>query len=174
MWYFSPPPGVEPMHPALGAWSLTHWTTREAPQVETILSWRPQFCFPPLNSFWKSSFDKLPTPILNFSCSTLKKYSNIALIRCQCFIFHSPIRPKSYSVGMFFGNCNQEKQNLKTLLKVSRIVEMSQDLVLISLWNRRRKRQPTPVFLPGESQGQRSLVGCCLWGCTELDTTEVA
>ena len=32
--------------------------------------------------------------------------------------------------------------------------------------------QPTPVFLPGESQGQRSLVGCHLWGCTESDTTE--
>jgi len=27
----------------------------------------------------------------------------------------------------------------------------------------RRKWQPTPVFLPGESQGQRSLVGCRLW-----------
>ena len=32
---------------------------------------------------------------------------------------------------------------------------------------------PTPVFLPGESQGWGSLVGCCLWGSTELDTTEV-
>ena len=37
---------------------------------------------------------------------------------------------------------------------------------------RRRKWQPTPVFLPGESQGRRSLVGCCLWGRTESDTTE--
>ena len=36
----------------------------------------------------------------------------------------------------------------------------------------RRKWQPTPVFLPGESQGQQSLVGCRLWGCIELDTTE--
>ena len=36
----------------------------------------------------------------------------------------------------------------------------------------RRKWQLTPVFLPGESQGQGSLVGCCLWGHTELDTTE--
>ena len=35
-----------------------------------------------------------------------------------------------------------------------------------------RKWQPTPVFLPGESQGQRSLVGCRLWGRTESDTTE--
>ena len=36
----------------------------------------------------------------------------------------------------------------------------------------RRKWQPTPVFLPGESQGRWSLVGCCLWGHTESDTTE--
>ena len=39
------------------------------------------------------------------------------------------------------------------------------------LW--RRKWQPTPVFLPGESQALGSLVGCCLWGRTESDTTEV-
>ena len=37
----------------------------------------------------------------------------------------------------------------------------------------RRKWQPTPVFLPGESKGRGSLVGCRLWGHTELDTTEV-
>ena len=36
----------------------------------------------------------------------------------------------------------------------------------------RRKWQPTPVFLPGESQGQGSLVGCRLWGHTESDMTE--
>ena len=34
----------------------------------------------------------------------------------------------------------------------------------------RRKWQPTPVFLPGEFQGRGSLVGCRLWGHTELDT----
>ena len=38
------------------------------------------------------------------------------------------------------------------------------------LW--RRKWQPTPVFLPGESQGRGSLVGFRLWGRTESDTTE--
>ena len=36
----------------------------------------------------------------------------------------------------------------------------------------RRKWQPIPVFLPGESQGWGSLVGCRLWGRTESDTTE--
>ena len=34
-----------------------------------------------------------------------------------------------------------------------------------------RKWQPTPVFLPGESQGRGNLVGCYLWGLTESDTT---
>ena len=36
----------------------------------------------------------------------------------------------------------------------------------------RRKRQPTPVFLPGKSLGQRSLVSYSLWGRKESDTTE--
>ena len=36
----------------------------------------------------------------------------------------------------------------------------------------RRKWQPTPMFLPGESQEWGSLVGCRLWGLTESDMTE--
>ena len=36
----------------------------------------------------------------------------------------------------------------------------------------RRQWHPTPVFLSGESQGQGSLLGYCLWGRTESDTTE--
>ena len=36
----------------------------------------------------------------------------------------------------------------------------------------RRKWQPTPVFFPGKSYGQRSLVGYCPWGRKELDMTE--
>ena len=48
--------------------------------------------------------------------------------------------------------------------------EISLSLFTFMHW--RRKWQPTPVFLPGESQGPGSLVGCCLWGRTESDTTE--
>ena len=44
------------------------------------------------------------------------------------------------------------------------------------LWVRkipwRRRWHPTPVFLPGESQGQGSLVDCRLWGRIESDMTE--
>ena len=42
-------------------------------------------------------------------------------------------------------------------------------LSLFTFMHWRRKWQPTPVFLPGESQGQRSLVGYRLWGHTESD-----
>ena len=45
-------------------------------------------------------------------------------------------------------------------------------LSLFTFRHWRRKWQPTPVFLPGESQGWGSLVGCCLWGRIESDTTE--
>ena len=44
-------------------------------------------------------------------------------------------------------------------------------LSLFTFMHWRRKWQPTPVFLPGESQGRGSLVGCCLQS-TESDTTE--
>ena len=45
-------------------------------------------------------------------------------------------------------------------------------LINSSVKKRRRKWQPTPVFLPGESHGRTSLVGCSPWGLTESDTTE--
>jgi len=45
-------------------------------------------------------------------------------------------------------------------------------LSLSTFMHWRRKWQPTPVFLPGESHGWRSLVGCSPWGHTESDTTE--
>ena len=49
----------------------------------------------------------------------------------------------------------------------------STSLSLFTFMHWRRKWQPTPVFLPGESQGWGSLVGCCLWGHTESDTMKV-
>ena len=51
--------------------------------------------------------------------------------------------------------------------------DRSTSLSLFTFMHWRRKWQPTPVFLPGESQGRGSLVGYRLWVLTESDTTEV-
>ena len=45
-------------------------------------------------------------------------------------------------------------------------------LWLFTFMHRRRKWQPTPVFLPGKSHGQRSLAGYSPWGCKESDMTD--
>ena len=58
------------------------------------------------------------------------------------------------------------------LLRVRQDSATSLSLFTFMLW--RRKWQPTPVFLPGESQGRGSLVGCRPWGHTESDTTEAS
>ena len=50
---------------------------------------------------------------------------------------------------------------------------LATSLSLFTFMHWRRKWQPTPAFLPGESQGRGSLVGCRLWGHTESDTTEL-
>ena len=50
--------------------------------------------------------------------------------------------------------------------------QQSDFTLLLTFMHWRRKWQPTPVFLPGESQGRGSLMGYCLWGRTESDTTE--
>ena len=55
-------------------------------------------------------------------------------------------------------------------LRVRQDWATSLSLFTFMLW--RRKWPPTPVFLPGESQGWGSLVGCRLWGRRESDTTE--
>ena len=47
------------------------------------------------------------------------------------------------------------------------------DTVSILGLEERRAWKPTPVFLPGESHRQRSLVGYSPWGCKDSDTTEV-
>ena len=59
----------------------------------------------------------------------------------------------------------------RELLRVGH--DWTTSLSLFTFMHWRRKWQPTPVFLPGESQGRGSLVGCHLWGRTESDTTGV-
>ena len=77
---------------------------------------------------------------------------------------HSSILPKESSIlaqESLVGCCPQDHTDSGT-------TEATQHACMH--W--RRKRQHTPEFLPGESQGWRNLVDCHLWGFTESDTTE--
>ena len=49
---------------------------------------------------------------------------------------------------------------------------LSDFTLLFTVMHWKRKWQPTPVLLPGESQGRGSLMGCRLWGRTESNTAE--
>jgi len=83
---------------------------------------------------------------------------------------------KRYSVNhmvvLFLINIMEEPGRLQSMgpLRVRHDWATSPSLFTFMHW--RRKWQPTPVFLPGESQGWGSLVGRRLWGRTESDTTE--
>ena len=66
----------------------------------------------------------------------------------------------------------EEPGGLQTMGSLRVGHDWATSLSLFKFMHWRRKWQPTPVFLPGESQGPESLVGGCLWGHTESDTTE--
>ena len=66
----------------------------------------------------------------------------------------------------------EEPCRLQSMRLLSVRHDWATSLSLFTFMHWKRKWQPTPVFLPGESQGQRSLVGSRLRGCSESDTTE--
>ena len=67
----------------------------------------------------------------------------------------------------------EEPRRLQSMGSLRVRQDWATSLSLFTFMHWRRKWQPTPVFLPGESQGRGSLVGCRPWGRTESDTTEV-
>ena len=66
----------------------------------------------------------------------------------------------------------EEPGRLQSMALIRIRHDWAASLSLFTFMHWRRKWQSTPVFLPGESQGWGSLLGCCLWGRTESDTTE--
>ena len=66
----------------------------------------------------------------------------------------------------------EEPGRLQSMGSLRVRLDWATSLSLFTFMHWRRKWQPTPVFSPGEAQGQRSLVGFHLWGCTESDMTD--
>ena len=132
--------------------------------------------------FFRSNLLK-QRPILqniNYMTSTRKTKPRF-MVSSHSTVFSQPC----LRVSLFYAHHSKEKHFPKPRkaspihwndqLWLERSTGLGKSLITeyLKIHYRRRKWQPTPVFLPGESQGQWSLVGCqSLWGRTELDTTE--
>ena len=107
-----------------------------------------------------------------FYCIKISKIGNLIFVLCAyAYIREGNGNPLQYSCWQI--PRTEEPGGLQSMGSLGVGHDRATSLSLFTFMHWRRKWQPTPVFLPGESQGQGSLVGCRLWGRTELDTTEV-
>ena len=93
-------------------------------------------------------------------------------LSCSKIVFGKAMAPHSSTLAWKI-SWTEEPSRLQSMGSRRVGHDWATSLSLFTFMHWRRKWQPTPVFLPGESQGQRSLVGCRLWSHTESDTTEV-
>ena len=88
-----------------------------------------------------------------------------------CYVLEKAMAPHSSTLGWKIP-WMEEPGGLQSMGSLRVGNDCATSLSLFTFLHWRRKWQPTPVFLPEESWGRGSLVGCHLWGRTESDTTE--
>ena len=122
------------------------------------------YCFPGKNDSWFRNW-KFAILVLVFALSSLVTWS------ISAFISEKAMAPHSSTLAWNIP-WTEEPRRLQSMgsRRVRQDRETSLSLFTFMHW--RRKWQPTPVLLPGESQGLGSLVGCHLWGCTKSDMTD--
>ena len=101
------------------------------------------------------------------------KRTVFSLIRCDCCPVMEKAMAAHSSTLAWKIPWTEEPGGLQSLGSLRVGHDWVTSLWLFTCMHWRRKWQPTPVFLPRDSQGWGSLVGCRLWGRTESDTTEV-
>ena len=106
------------------------------------------------------------------SCSPHESPERYVLLILSLFYREKAMAPLSSTLAWKIP-WTEEPGRLQSMGSLRVRHDWATSLSLFTFMHWRRKWQPTPVFLPGESQGQRGLVGYCLWGHTESDTTEV-
>ena len=121
--------------------------------------------------------------VISFYCKTCPSFDNKQNVITSHTCTHT-YNIYMYSVSIGEGNGThsstlawkipwmEEPGGLQSMRSLKVGHDWATSLWLFTFMHWRRQWQPTPVFLPGESQGRGSLVGCCLRGRTELDTTE--
>ena len=102
------------------------------------------------------------------------KHLLISWLHSPSAVILEPSKIKSVTVSIVSPFICQEVMGLNAMILVFWVLSFKPAFLLSSFtfmyW--RRKWQPTPMFMSGESQGWGSLVGCHVWGRTESDTTE--
>ena len=126
---------------------------------------RPLFAHPPLLQVLRGEQPQLPFSVLMVSCEFFLSFFSVY----NTIDGEGSGNPLQYS-------CPENPMDRGAWWAAVRWVTQSwtwlKRLSMHACMHWRRKWQLTPVFFPGESYGQKSLVGCRLWGRTESGTTE--
>ena len=196
IWDLVPWPGSEPGPPALGAQSLNHWITKSHTSGTDIQWTCPQSALFLLSSshckpvglqlldflfFLACGFlafvTVLPHCHLDWNLTLFAFNMCIEIMKCANFTedwgwwLEKEMTTHS-SILAWKIPWAEEPGRLQSMGSLRVRHDWATSLSLFTFLHWRRKWQPTPVFLPGESQGRGSLVGCRLWGRTESDKTE--
>ena len=134
--------------------------------TNTLLCFRCSFYNVPMLSFY-----------FKIMCFSFLSFMNLTLVLLTKSIFYRYLLEKAMtphsSTLAWKIPWTREPGRLQSMGSLGVGHDWVTSLSLFTFMHWGRKWQPTPVFLPGESQGRGSLVGCHLWGRTESDTTEV-
>ena len=120
---------------------------------------------------WKSLIASLIVSTSGSPCMTQRSETKLFIELRQAFVSEKAMAPHSSTLAWKIP-WTEEPGRLQSMGSHRVRHDWATSLSLFTFLHWRRKWQPTPMFLPGESQGQGSLVGCRLWGRTESDTTE--
>ena len=96
----------------------------------------------------------------------------LVVLKCdnlECLLIHNLLDPRPCLENPW----TEEPGRLQSMGSLRVGHDWATSLWLFTFMHWRRKWQPTPVFLPGESQGRGNLVGCRLWARAESDMAEV-
>ena len=152
MWNLSAPTRDWAHIPCIARQIVNHWTTREVLPKEFLYETMNMFKWP----LWQ-----------------VKPLFSLGGLSYIFYVFFTSSSAPHSSTLAWKIPWMEEPGRLQSMGSLRVGHDWATSLSLFTFMHWRRKWQPTPVFLPGESQGRGSLVGCRLWGRTESDMTEV-
>ena len=149
---------IKPISPGVEAQSCNHWTTRKVLLVKNIY----------IHTFFFFKF-----LLILVENESWEWFGRLFLFMSYYQLFSEKAMAAHSSTLAWEIPWTEEPGRLQSMGSWRVRHDWVTSLSLFTFIHWRRKWQPTPVFLPGESHGQGSLVGCRLWGRTESDMTDV-